>query len=77
MKVSFKKLRILGNVLLMIGQFILLFRDREAGLSVILLGSVLSSPYFVKHRQWDVVMVIALSMCLNGLGLMINPTEVR
>lgn len=61
--------RITGNVGLIVGQCILLFVSREIGLGILLLSSLISLPYFVTHKYWDIVLLIAFSMTVNSLGL--------
>jgi hypothetical protein len=66
-------LRILGNIALVVGQFVLLFLDRKVGLLILITGSTLSLPFFVKKKQWDVVAVIVVGTTLNVFGLIHNP----
>jgi hypothetical protein len=66
-------LRILGNIALVVGQFVLLFLDRKAGLLILITGSTLSLPFFVKQKQWDVIAVIIVGITLNFFGLVYNP----
>jgi hypothetical protein len=66
-------LRILGNIALVVGQFVLLFLDRKVGLLILITGSTLSLPFFVKKKQWDVVAVIVVGITLNVFGLIHNP----
>ena len=61
-----EKLRIASNIGLIIGQCILLFADREWGLRFIIASSVLSFPYFLHEKMWD---VIALMVFLNGVNI--------
>jgi hypothetical protein len=60
------QLRIASNIGLIIGQCILLFADREWGLRFIIASSVLSFPYFLHEKMWD---VIALMVFLNGVNV--------
>jgi hypothetical protein len=66
-------IRILGNIALVVGQFVLLFLDRKVGLLILITGSTLSLPFFVKKKQWDVVAVIVVGITLNVFGLIHNP----
>jgi hypothetical protein len=66
-------LRILGNIALVVGQFVLLFLDRKVGLLILITGSTLSLPFFVKKKQWDVVAVIVVGIALNVFGLIYSP----
>lgn len=60
------QLRIASNIGLIVGQCILLFADREWGLRFIIASSVLSFPYFLHEKMWD---VIALMVFLNGVNI--------
>jgi cytochrome b subunit of formate dehydrogenase len=66
-------IRILGNIALVVGQFVLLFLDRKVGLLILITGSILSLPFFVKKKQWDVVAVIVVGITLNVFGLIHSP----
>jgi hypothetical protein len=63
------KLRIASNFGLIIGQITLLFVSREVGLAVIICSSLLSVPFFLRERMWDVLMLIAFMQLINFVGL--------
>jgi len=65
-------LRIVSNIGLIIGQIVLLFASRDAGLSVIICSSLLSLPYFLKERMWDVMALICFMMVVNVVGLFVR-----
>ena len=67
-----EKLRIASNIGLIIGQCILLFADREWGLRFIIASSVLSFPYFVHHKYWDVVALMVFLNIVNVVGLFVQ-----
>jgi len=64
-----KSLRIFGNIGVIFGQYLLLFVSKEAGLCVILFCSIINLPYFVKHRDYDVILLILISSVINLVGL--------
>jgi hypothetical protein len=64
-----KALRVAGNIGLIVGQCVLLFASRDIGLGILILSSIVSLPYFVTHKYWDIVVLIAFSMTVNSLGL--------
>lgn len=64
-----EKLRIYGNLGLIGGQFVLLFNSRPIGLGILLACSLINLPYFVKHKYYDVVLLILVGMCINAAGL--------
>jgi hypothetical protein len=62
-------LRILSNIGLILGQCLLLFVSREVGLFVIICSSLLSVPFFLKEKMWDVLLLIAFMQVINIVGL--------
>jgi hypothetical protein len=62
-------LRIISNIGLIVGQCILLFASRELGLAVIICSSLLSVPFFLKERMFDVLVLIAFMQIINVIGL--------
>lgn len=66
------KLRIASNIGLILGQIVLLFISREIGLAVIICSSLLSVPFFLKERMWDVLLLIAFMQVINFAGLLIR-----
>lgn len=66
------KLRIVSNIGLILGQIALLFLSREAGLGIIICSSLLSVPFFLKERMWDVLLLIAFMQVINLTGLFIR-----
>lgn len=61
--------RIVGNIGLIIGQCILLFVSKEIGLTILIASSLISLPYFVVNKYWDIVLLIMFSMSVNIAGL--------
>ena len=66
------KLRIVSNIGLILGQIVLLFMSRELGLGIIICSSLLSVPFFLKERMWDVLVLIAFMQVINFTGLLIR-----
>jgi len=64
-----KALRVAGNIGLIVGQCVLLFASRDIGLAILIMSSVISLPYFVTHKYWDIVVLIVFSMSVNAAGL--------
>ena len=63
------KLRIASNVGLIVGQILLLFVTREIGLVVIICSSLMSVPFFLKEKMWDVLVLITFMQLINLTGL--------
>jgi hypothetical protein len=62
-------LRIASNIGLILGQCLLLFVSREVGLAVIICSSLLSVPFFLKEKMWDVLLLIGFMQLINFTGL--------
>lgn len=68
--------RILGSALVIIGYFVLLHVNLLAGVIINLSADVLSLPYFIRTKTWDVVVMISfmsavslskiVSICFGG-----------
>jgi len=68
--------RILGSALVILGYFVLLHVDLLAGVIINLSADVLSLPYFIRTKTWDVVVMISfmsavslskiVSICFRG-----------
>lgn len=65
-------LRITSNIGLIIGQIILLFASRDLGLGIIIGSSLLSVPFFLKEKMWDVLILIAFMQVINITGLFVR-----
>lgn len=64
-----EKLRIYGNIGLITGQLVLLFHSRPVGLWILLACSTMNLPYFVKHKYYDIVLLIVVGMAINLAGI--------
>jgi hypothetical protein len=65
-------LRIASNIGLIAGQCVLLFVSRDAGLGIIICSSLLSLPFFLKGKMWDVTLLIAFMQAVNIVGLFVR-----
>ena len=66
------KLRITSNIGLILGQIVLLFISREIGLAVIICSSLMSVPFFLKEKMWDVLLLIAFMQVINFVALFVQ-----
>lgn len=64
-----ERFRIYGSLGVVAGQLALLFYSRHVGLCILLVCSVMSLPYFIKHRYYDIVLLIGVGMVINLAGL--------
>jgi hypothetical protein len=62
-------LRVVSNVGLIAGQCVLLFASRDIGLAIIICSSLLSVPFFLKEKMWDVLVLITFMQLINFTGL--------
>lgn len=62
-------LRVASNVGLIVGQCVLLFASRDIGLVIIIGSSLLSVPFFLKEKMWDVLGLITFMQLINFTGL--------
>ena len=62
-------LRVASNVGLIVGQCVLLFASRDIGLVIIIGSSLLSVPFFLKEKMWDVLVLITFMQLINFTGL--------
>jgi hypothetical protein len=66
------KLRVVSNIGLIVGQCVLLFVSRDIGLGIIICSSLMSVPFFLKEKMWDVLLLIAFMQIINFTGLFIR-----
>ena len=66
------RFRVLSNIGLIVGQIVLLFVSREAGLGIIIPSSFLSVPFFLKEKMWDVLVLIGFMQTINVIGLFVQ-----
>jgi hypothetical protein len=50
-------LRYIGNIFLIVGYFILLHVDMTTGLVIKCIGGILTIPFGIKYKLWDVVFI--------------------
>lgn len=65
-------LRVASNVGLILGQVVLLFASRDVGLGIIIVSSLLSVPFFLHSKMWDVLALIAFMQVINVVGLIVK-----
>lgn len=57
--------RYIGNFLLLVGYFILLWADPVTGLATKCIGGLLSFPFMIKNKLWDVVIICTFFFILD------------
>ena len=63
-------LRILGSSLTVFGYYMILFQDVWTGVLVSLIGNVVSIPWFVRSRCWDVVLLLGITTSIEMTRLL-------
>ena len=54
-----EKMRVLGSMGVVLGYITLTHIDMYLGVMIHFLGDVISVPYFIRTKSWDVVIMIA------------------
>jgi hypothetical protein len=52
-------MRYIGNILLLLGYFVLLWGDPKTGLLVKCIGNVFVIPFAIKYKFWDILVLCA------------------
>jgi hypothetical protein len=50
-------LRVIGNMMFVVGYVIILFTNVEVGIYCRMIGNILSWPHFQKMRMWDILTI--------------------
>ena len=64
------RLRILGSCLVIIAYFIVLHVNVMVGVTTHLIADLISIPYFIKTKSWDVVIMLAFLLCISSSKLL-------
>ena len=68
-----QRMRIFGSGLIIAAYFITLHLDVVIGVAVHLTAMVISIPYFIKSKSWDVVIMMTFLMTI-GAGRLVTPS---
>ena len=63
-------MRVVGSFLVIAGYFIVLHVDIVSGLLVHIAACVISYPYFVRTRSWDVVLRLSFIISISASKLL-------
>ena len=66
-----QRMRVIGSCLVIASYFITLHLDMVIGVIVHLIALVISVPYFIKLKAWDVVIMMMFLMAI-GTGRLIT-----
>ena len=61
--------RIIGSVLSIISNFIVLHVSSTLGAMMMLVADVISVPYFVRTKSWDVVLMLSFLLFISSSKL--------
>ena len=67
-----QQMRVIGSCLVNASYFITRHLDMVTGVIVHLVALIISIPYFIKIKAWDVVIMMMFLMSI-GVGRMITP----
>ncbi len=59
------RFRVLGSILLVIGYYILLNHDAEVGVLLRICANLLSLPWAIENRIWDLVAILGLFLAIE------------
>lgn len=62
-------LRVIGNMLFVIGYVVVLFSSVEVGIYFRMVGNVLSWPHFQKMKVWDMLTIRAFFAIVEAIKL--------
>ena len=63
------KLRIAGNICLIVGYFIMLNINLPIGVCIKLMGSLLFTPFVIKHKAYDMILVVGIFSSIDAHSL--------
>jgi hypothetical protein len=64
-------LRVLGSGLVITAYFIILHIDTNTGVLINVTGDLISVPYFIRTRSWDVVVMMFFLLCISTSKLLV------
>jgi len=62
---SDERLRIVGSCCIIAAYFVILNVHTLVGVSMNLVGDMISVPYFIRTKSWDVVVMIFFLSCIS------------
>ena len=64
-------LRVLGSGLVITAYFIILHVDTNTGVLINVTGDLISVPYFIRTKSWDVVVMMFFLLCISTSKLLL------
>ena len=62
-------MRIVGSISVILGYFVVLHISPIVGVCINLFGDMVSVPYFIRTKSWDVVVMIFFLTCISSSKL--------
>jgi hypothetical protein len=62
-------LRVVGNMMFVVGYIVILFTNVEVGIYCRMIGNVMSWPHFQKMRMWDILTIRAFFAIVEAIKL--------
>jgi len=67
-----ERMRILGSITVIVAYFVILYVNTISGVMLNLLADIISVPYFIRTKSWDVVIMIAFLATISFTKLATN-----
>jgi len=58
-------MRILGSCCIIVAYFVILYVDVLLGVGMNIVGDIISVPFFIRIKSWDVVVMIFFLSCIS------------
>jgi len=58
-------LRYVSNIILLCGNYFLLFSDEKLGLIFFIICPLLAMPYYIKAKMWDTIIVATIFFVMD------------
>ena len=63
-------MRIVGSIGVIIAYFVILHSNVLVGVTINLIADLISVPYFVRTKSWDVVVMLSFLLCISAYKLL-------
>ena len=64
--------RIIGSVLVVSAYFVVLHIDTTVGVVMHFVADIISIPYFIRTKSWDVVIMLTFLLCISFSKLVVT-----
>ena len=64
------RLRVTGSILVILSYFVILHISPSIGALGTLIGDVLSMPFFIYTKAWDIVIMLCVLIAISASGML-------